>query len=351
MSTGAEYRGAASALTGLTLLEKWKVEQRVRVDDGATGGSRSACYRARGPRGEIAFVKAFDFRWQESKGDTTALEKVVREFNYERDVHYLCRDHRLSRVTQIIDAGQTMVGGEMVHFLICEWADKCLREHQPPGDPNIPLSERFAALRDTASSLAQLHQAGVAHQDIKPSNAVCAEGGMIKLTDLGSSSCEHLGTPPHDLEILAGQVTYAPYELLYENPPTTWKRRRLGCDLFLLGNLCFTSLVGESLTYWTSTLIPDHLRHTKFAGDYAEVLPHLIEVHEEIIPVLIEGTVPDQMHLDVTQLISCLCHPDPSMRGHSKNLQFSSNQFGLERFITKLNVLATKAKVIERGAV
>jgi serine/threonine protein kinase len=342
-------KGAAAALEGLTLLGKWNVQQRVRNDDGMTGGSRSACYRATNQNGDIAFVKAFDFRWQDLAGNTDLLEKMVREYNYEKNVHHLCRDHGVTRVTRIIDSGTITIKGEAVHFLICEWADKCLREHQPPGEKGISASDRFAALRDTASALSQLHKVGVAHQDIKPSNAVCAKDGLVKLTDLGSSSSENLISPPHDLEMFAGQVNYAPYELLYENPPTTWQRRRFGCDLFLLGNLCFTSFVGDSLTYWASHLLPNHLRHTEFAGDYAEVLPHLIELHEEIIPDFIEGTVPDKLKIEVVQLITCLCHPDPSLRGHSKNLQFHNNQFGLERFITKFDVLAKKTKVIQRG--
>jgi len=345
-------KGPAGELIGLTLQENWKVQQRLLVDAGMTGGSRSVCYRAVNPKGEVAFVKAFDFRWQELEGgDTDALERMVREYNYERNVHVLCRDHRLNRVTRIIDAGKIKVKDQAVHFLIFEWGNKSLREVQEPGDPRVPVCDRFAALRDVASSMAQLHQAGIAHQDIKPSNAVCLEGGGVKLTDLGSSSCERMDSPPHDLEMLVGQVNYAPYELLYENPPSNWRRRRFGCDLFLLGNLCFTSLVGESLTCWTSSLIPGHLRHTEFAGEYAEVVPHLIEVHEEIIPDFIDGTVPKQMHSDVTQLISCLCHPNPSLRGHAKNLQFQNNQFGLERFITKFDLLTKKAKVIQSGII
>ena len=342
-------KGPAAELLGETLLGLWKVQLRVRNDDGMTGGSRSACYRAVNQKGDIAFVKAFDFRWQELEGDTDLLEKMVREFNYEKNVHFLCRDHGLTRVTRILDSGKITIRGEAVHFLICEWADKCLREHQPPGDAGIAATDRFAALRDTASALAQLHQAGVAHQDIKPSNAVCAENGFVKLTDLGSSSSQSLVSPPHDLDIIVGQVNYAPYELLYENPPLGWDRRRFGCDLFLLGNLCFTSFVGDSLTYWVSHLLPASLRHTEFAGDYAEVMPHLIELHEELIPSFIDGTVPDELQVEVAQLITCLCHPNPSLRGHSKNLQFHNNQFGLERFITKFDVLAKKAKVMQLG--
>lgn len=342
--------GAAERLINLTLLDIWKIQQRIRHDDGMTGSSRSACYRAVSPTGDIAFVKAFDFRRQELGGDTDLLERMVREYNYERNVHYFCRERQVSRVTRIYGAGKVIVDGEAVHFLVCEWANKCLREHQPPGDDGVSSSERFAAMRDTAAALAQLHQAGVAHQDIKPSNAVCTDIGFVKLTDLGSSSCEVIDAPPHDLDCLVGQPNYAPYELLYEYPPSNWHRRRFGCDLFLLGNLCFTSFVGGSLSFMALHSIPTQFRHTEFAGDYAEVVPHLMEAHEMLVPTLLKGKIPDSLLDDVVQIIVSLCHPDPFRRGHSKNLQYKNNPFGLERFITTFDVLAKKAKVLHRGA-
>lgn len=341
--------GAAERLIDLTLLDVWKVQERIRHDDGLSGSSRSACYRAVSPKGDFAFVKAFDFRRQELGGDTDALEQMVREYNYERNVHYFCNERGVSRVTRIYGAGKVLVDGEAVHFLVCEWANKCLREHQPPGDDRVSASVRFTAMRDAAAALAQLHQAGVAHQDIKPSNAMCADIGFVKLTDLGSSSCEIINAPPHDLNYLVGQPSYAPYELLYEHPHTTWRRRRFGCDLFLLGNLCFTSFVGGSLSCAALHSIPSQFRHTNFAGDYAEVIPHLIEAHEFIIPHMLTDKVPEPLLDELAHLLFCLCHPDPLRRGHSKNIQLNGNQFGLERFITKFNILAKKAKLLHRG--
>lgn len=341
---------AAEKLLGLTLLDTWQIKHRIRHDDGLSGGSRSACYRAINSKGDIAFVKAFDFRWEDLEGDTDALEKMVREYNYEKNVHFFCREQKLTRITKILGAGNIRIEEKAVHFIVCEWAEKCLREHQPPGDSEVAVSDRFIALRDTAAALAQLHQVGVAHQDVKPSNAVCTKNGVVKLTDLGSSSCKGVDSPPHDLEFLVGQPNYAPYELLYDEAPLNWDRRRYGCDLFLLGNLCFTSFVGHSLSVLALHHIPKHLRHNQFAGSYVDVIPHLIEAHEILIPSFLEEFIPAKLLDNVVTLISDLCHPDPSRRGHSKNLNFNNNQFGLERFITRLDVLAIKAKVIQRGA-
>ena len=338
----------AEKLVGITLLDNWHVQERIRHNDGLSGSTRSTCYRAKSTKGEYAFVKAFDF--PAAAVDTDTLEKMVREYNYERDVHYFCSDSNIKRVTRIYGANRITIDGSLVHFIICEWENKCLREHQPLGQTDIPPSERFKALRDIASALSQLHKAGIAHQDVKPSNAVCSDLGLVKLTDLGSSSCLSLKEPPHDSDCLVGQPSYAPYELLYEAPPNEWESRRFGCDLFLLGNLCFTSFTGVSLSYIAVHWTPEYLKHINYTGSYSEVLPHLLEAHEVIIPLFLKETcnLPDKILKELTELISCLCHPDPSRRGHTKSLQHN-NQYSLERIVSKLDYLATGSKVLLRA--
>ena len=39
-----------------------------------------------------------------------------------------------------------------------------------------------------------------------------------------------------------------------------------------------------------------------------------------------------------------LCYPDPDLRGHPKTIEAAGSNYDLERIITKLNVLASKAE-------
>lgn len=339
----------AESLVGYKLMEgQWLVKKRIRYDDGISGGTTSACYLAEAEDGSFAFVKAFDFKTEELLGDTDHLEKMLREFNYEKRVHFFCNTKGINRVTKIYGADKVIVRDEVVHFIVCEWIDKSLRENQPPGDQEVPLYKRFLALRDIASALSQLHTVGIAHQDVKPSNAMCAPSELLKLTDLGSSSCQDIEAPPHDSDALVGQANYAPYELLYDYPHSTWIKRRCGCDLFLLGNLCFTSLVGGSLSLLVChSLRPEH-RPLAFTGQYSEVLPQIMDEQNFLIDAIIPERVPKEIANDVIKIIKSLCHPDPEKRGHEINIQ-RKNQYSLERYISAFDLLAIKARHLTKN--
>lgn len=340
--------GPAERLVGKALNGKWIVHERLSRDSGDTGQSRSSCYRAVSVDGQAAFVKAFDFRQDDRSGDTERLERNVREFNHERKIHEHC--NRLSRVTRIYDSGTVTVADQAVHFIVCELAAQSFRSWQPPGEASIPAHERLRALRKIASALVQLHGAGVAHQDVKPSNAVCFDGERIKISDLGSSSCQQLPSPPHDEDAVVGQPNYAPYELLYPNAgSSTWQRRRFGCDAYLLGNLIFTAFVGASLTVVVLHGVDEKLRPDRCTCNYEDVLPDLITAQFALVPDFLREYVPDIVADDVIRLVLALTHPDPAKRGLSPGLVQGERQFDLHRSVGALNTLATRAELDSLG--
>ena len=112
MNTASPSLGPAERLEGVVLSGKWCVQQQLRRDYGATGETRSCGYLAHSiDTKQLAFVKAFDFHRAELEGDTDHLEMMVREFNYERDVHKLVGSSRLSRVTRFYEAGKINIAG------------------------------------------------------------------------------------------------------------------------------------------------------------------------------------------------------------------------------------------------
>lgn len=45
------------------------------------------------------------------------------------------------------------------------------------------------------------------------------------------------------------------------------------------------------------------------------------------------------------EIIGYLCNPDPIKRGHPKNIKAKGNNYSLERFVQKLDLLRRKAEI------
>ena len=102
------------------LLRRMESRERIRHDHGMTGASRSACYRARAECRRFCFlvVKAFDFRHRSTPDNTDRLgKKMVREFNYEKNIHNYCIDQHINRVTRIYAADK----------ILGRWRDRSFR--------------------------------------------------------------------------------------------------------------------------------------------------------------------------------------------------------------------------------
>ena len=113
----------------------------------------------------------------------------------------------------------------------------------------------------------------MAHQDLKPSNVLVFDEAE-KIADLGRA-WHNLRGSPHDAMTCAGDMGYAPPELLYGFTSANSNERRYGADFYLLGSMVFfmfTGLRANALLF--ITLAPEH--HPKmWKGTYQEVLPYL----------------------------------------------------------------------------
>ncbi len=72
-------------------------------------------------------------------------------------------------------------------FLVMELVDGPSLAHVLRERGRLPLSEALPILRAVADGLAALHEAGLSHGDVKPSNILLGPGRAAKLTDMGLS--------------------------------------------------------------------------------------------------------------------------------------------------------------------
>jgi serine/threonine protein kinase len=129
---------------------------------------------------------------------------------------------------------------------------RSLREHLDErlqqGTP-LEVGEVEALLRTLSEGLAVVHQAGLAHRDLKPDNVMMRPGDHLVLTDFGLTRAEYLGGGEH----MSGSPNYMAPEVI-----TRSERRGAGhlVDLYALGIVGYELLVGRTpfaRAHWLQT--------------------------------------------------------------------------------------------------
>ncbi len=174
---------------------------------------------------------------------------MTEAYNFERDLLETCGAKRMSRVVKALSSGQVdaVPGGVPVNYLIFEEAKGDVRGYLDEADA-FDIAWVLRVLHHIATGLNQLHSAGIAHQDMKPSNALIFEDGASKVADLGCADQAGSQSPRGEQRV-PGDRTYAPPELLYGHVPSDWKQRRQACDLYHLGSLALFLFTGVTTTY------------------------------------------------------------------------------------------------------
>ena len=352
--TSTNTPSPANQLVGKELPNGWRVEELVSRPENATGGQFSTSYIVRSSNGVGAFLKAMDYtRALKSRDPARELQALTEAFNFERDILEKCKQRSLSRIVRVLDSGKLPAQegdpSSVVQYLIFELAEGDLRAFAHYGK-DFETAWVLRNMHQAAAALQQLHHAGIAHQDIKPSNVLIFQSSHSKLADLGRASDRHNSPSPHDEFNCAGDQTYAPPELLYGDVPENWRARRLGCDMYLLGSLFVFLCTGVSMTHLLLNRLYEEHCYENWGDTYEDVLPYLQKVYTQIMRELRKG-IRTELAEEIVNLMKQLCDPDPNRRGHPKNIESSGNQYSLERYVSIFDRLAQYAQWSLRGPI
>jgi eukaryotic-like serine/threonine-protein kinase len=336
----------AFLLQGLQIGE-WVVGPPAPRVAGATGGNFSCCYPVTRGDGTKGFLKALDFsRALAAPDPVTALRTLTEAYDFERTVLRDCKVRRMDRVVSAIEDGKVQVNNTavgVVPYLIFEAADCDLRT-QLSTMGAVDVGWKLRSLHHMATGLRQLHSAVTAHQDLKPSNVLVFGGNSSKISDMGCASRKNTVCPRDHLQF-AGDPAYAPPELFYGYYDPEWSIRRSGCDLYLLGSMTvflFTGLSMTSLLFAHAS--PSH-RPNIWSGNYRDVLPYVIDAFDQALCTFEAQITSVTLGHELRSIAGQLCHPDPSLRGHPRNRLGISSAFGLQRYVSQFDLLATRARL------
>ncbi len=351
----------AQALEGLHLEGGWTVTSQLSREPGATGGTFSVPYiveRRTGTRSERAFLKALDFTMvselQMPLAD--ALQTLTTAYMFERDIVLSCAGRRMSSVVLGIGAGEVTLDESSfdpryiflssVPYIIFECANGDVRSAMTKTRATFDEAWSLRVLHGVANGLRQLHQAGIAHQDLKPSNVMTFDK-VAKVGDLGRASwAEAPGL--FESNVIAGDRTYAPPELLYGEFHTDARVRRRSCDMYHLGSMAVFLLTGAGLTPLLEAEIDPAFHWRTWPRDYRNVLPYIREAFDSILTRL-QPTIHEAGRAGLTSTIRELSDPDPLVRGNPASGRGPS-RYSMDRYVSIFDRLAKRAEIdLRRG--
>ncbi len=302
---------------------------------------------------EQGFCKALDFASvrdiakNNSIPIVDALQLLTAAYTFERDLVLDCAGIRMRNIVRGIAAGEYFVDDPTVDallssvpYIIFERADGDVRSQLATGD--FDDSWRLRVLHGASNGLRQLHQSGIFHQDLKPSN-VMTVGRMSKLGDLGRASrLDRAGA--WDGPTIAGDRTYAPPELLYGEYHLDDRVRRLATDLYHIGSLAFFLFGGSGLTALLLADLGPTFHWRTWPRDYRNVLPYMRGAFDRAL-VALEPSLPAGIRMDLSQLIRELADPDPLLRGRAG---IGTGRYSMERYVSVLDRIARRCEIALR---
>ncbi len=366
MHQSASTQYPAENLVGTLIADRWQVT--AKLNGGAvetTGGNFSIPYEVLDLKTQRkAFLKVLNIQkaltiYQDFHGLTLteALSRITDGHIFECHLADACAERKMTRVVRGIGHGHTMVEipgfGPVQHGYIVFELGVGDTHHFLKVSQSFDLAWTMKVLHQAAVGVHQLHQAEIAHQDIKRSNVVFFERNNAKLTDLGRAVKRDRHSNNNDRDVPC-EFTNSPPELIYGFIPSDWDQRHFSTDLYMLGNLAFSMLSNVTITSAILLQLPIELRPKSLAGlilggsyqgKYSEVVPFLKNALDTVL-VQCAPQVDTSIRERWSATVAQLCDPDPETRGHPRDhAQKHIRRYSAERFISAFRDMELRASI------
>lgn len=253
---------------GLELQGRYQLTERIAL------GGMGEVWRATDLRsGRVVAAKILR---PELAGDEIFLSRLRAEARNSRGLRH-------PNLAVVLDSGERDGSGWIIMELVQGQALSDLLEARG----TLEAAEILPILAQVARALQVVHDAGVVHRDVKPSNILINQEGLAKLTDFGISTGAHQ-RPLTATGMVMGTAQYLAPEQAVGNMATP------AGDLYALGVIAYEALVG----------------HRPFTGS-SQVDIAFAHVNQPVPPL------PDSVHPEVRDIVMDLLAKDPSARPRS----------------------------------
>ncbi len=144
-----------------------------------------------------------------------ADEDIQRRFRREAGLGLVLKH---PRIVTVHDVGSERVDGKVVHYIVMEVLRGRTLRQLLDARGRLPEREVIDIGRQVAEGLAEIHQRGAVHRDVKPSNIFVDEAGQVKIADLGLSRLQEPSTEISLPGTILGSVGYAAPEQMGAEP-------------------------------------------------------------------------------------------------------------------------------------
>jgi len=343
---------AAENLVGLTLETGWEIIEKIQREgrrEDMNHPDFSIFYKAR-KGDEHGFVKAYNFEAYLKLPAASIMDNVSymsSAFIYERDLSELCKNKHVTKIVVVKDSGIQRVPDfpetDVVPYLVFDLADGDVRS-KLEFTGRLETAWKLKSLHDVAVGLKQLHTIEISHQDIKPSKVLLFHDES-KLGNLEKSSSSLVDSPRREM-VYNGDIAYAPPEILYHFSKSDWKERTYATDCYLFGSLIVFFFSGISMTALLKKHIPKGLSWDSYFGPFNEVETYVIDAFSNALMDFNRTITIEFLKEELCNMVKFLCYPLPEKRGHPKLIDstINANQYNMERFISRLELLHRKVK-------
>lgn len=350
MKTLEDQISAVHALEGRTLKSGWKVLSMHRPKPGSSGSNFSVCYSVErdGASGFMKVLNVLRFLQEDNPDLPKALELVLSNYNFEKNILEKCGTRRLSKVAKLLDCGHEHVAGFLIpniHYLIFERAESDVRAFMN-FSRNVDLAWKLKSLHSISIALQQLHSAEISHQDIKPSNAFVFADQSTKLGDLGRAITPDIPCAHSHLHF-AGDPKYAPPEALHNYRMHDTSAAPYAVDCFMLGSLISFYFTGFNMTALMIQNFPLGFNWADYKGRFKEAVPYWQFALDKAIQHIrssIDSMNPNDAE-EMLGIVRALCQPEPEQRGHLLTRQEIGSNYLLHRIPPMFDKFAMRARI------